>query len=234
MVQSGSTQGAKDRRGGPPLALLAAISLALLIAGVVTSAVLGGVFPSPFSDPAVIERYVAGEPDAVVASAVFGLASAVALVLYAAAGAARVRDLAGERSDSTIALAGGTLAGGMLAGSALVQWVLTREPVRADVPLVRALHDLAFLTGGVGHVVFLGVLVAGLAVLGQIPRALAIAGLVIAAVAGLSIVSLVWTGTAVLLPAARFPGLLWLIVTGALLARRGATPVPAATEGVSR
>jgi hypothetical protein len=28
--------------------------------------------------------------------------------------------------------------------------------VRTEAPLVRALHDLSFLTGGVAHVVFLG------------------------------------------------------------------------------
>lgn len=231
-------QTAKGQRGGPPLALLGAISLALLVAGVVTSTVLGGVFPSPFADAADIERYFAGEPDAVLASAVFSLASAVPLVLYAAAAAARVRELAGVQAGTAIALAAGVLSGGMLAGSALVQWVLTRESVRVDVPVVRALHDLAFLTGGVGHVVFLGLLVAGLAVpcllRGLVPRALAVAGLVVAAVAELAIVSLVWTDAAVLLPAGRFPGLLWLIVTAALLARRNIVQAPAAAEGAPR
>jgi hypothetical protein len=234
-------QRAMEQRGGPPLAMLAAISSALLVAGVVTSTALGGVFPSPFSDPGAIGRYFADEPDAVLAGAVFGLASAVPLVIYAAAAVARVHELAGAQAGTAIALAGGVLSGGMLAGSALVQWALTRASVRFDVPVVRALHDLAFLIGGVGHVVFLGLLVAGLAMpcllLGLIPRALAVAGLVVAAVAELAIVSLVWTDAAVLLPAGRFPGLLWLIVTGALVARwntAGAPGTAVATEGAPR
>lgn len=80
----------KGEPAGPPLALLAGISLGLLVAAVVSSAALGGVFPSPFSDAAAIERYFAEEPDAVLAGAVFGLASAVPLMIYAGAAAARV------------------------------------------------------------------------------------------------------------------------------------------------
>jgi hypothetical protein len=80
-----------------------------------------------------------------------------------------------------------------------------------------------FLTGGVAHVVFLGLLVAGVAVpgllLGLLPRGVATTGLVIAAVAELATVSLVWDGAAVLLPIARFPALIWLVAAGYLLPR---------------
>jgi hypothetical protein len=73
-------------------------------------------------------------------------------------------------------------------------------------------------------VVFLGLLLAGIAVpallLGLLPRALAIAGLVIAAVAELSFLSLVVPALAVLLPLARIPGLIWLVAAGFLLPRR--------------
>jgi hypothetical protein len=96
--------------------------------------------------------------------------------------------------------------------------------VRGDLPLVRALHDLSFLTGGVAHVVFLGLLIAGIAVpgllLGLLPRAVAIAGLAIAVVAEVAVVSLLWDGAAVLLPVARFPGLMWLVLAGLWLPRR--------------
>jgi hypothetical protein len=64
-------------------------------------------------------------------------------------------------------------------------------------------------------------LVAGIAVpaliLRLLPRALAGSGLVIAAVAELSTLSLVVPALAVLLPIARFPALIWLVVAGALL-----------------
>jgi hypothetical protein len=87
--------------------------------------------------------------------------------------------------------------------------------------LVRGLQDLAFLTGGVMHGVFLGLLVAGIAVpgwlVGLLPRPLAYAGLAIASIAELSTLSLVWQSMSFLLPVGRFPALLWLLAAGVLL-----------------
>lgn len=120
----------------------------------------------------------------------------------------------------------------MLALSGLLGWVLARPAVRGETAPVRALHDLSFLTGGVAHVVFLGLLVAGVAVpgllLGLLPRAVAATGLAIAAVAELATVSLVWDGAAVLLPIARFPALIWLVVAGYGLPRARPPRDPAA------
>jgi hypothetical protein len=66
--------------------------------------------------------------------------------------------------------------------------------------------------------VFLGLLVAGVAVpallLRLLPRSLAVIGLGIAVVAELSTLSLIWPDLSVLLPLARFPGLVWLVVAG--------------------
>ena len=45
------------RQSGPPMALLATISLLLLIAGIAGSAAVGGVFPSPFGEASTIEHY---------------------------------------------------------------------------------------------------------------------------------------------------------------------------------
>jgi hypothetical protein len=219
------------RPKGPPLAPFAWASTALLIAGIATAAALGGVFPSPFGEAAEIERYFALESDAVNAGAVFGFASAVPLAIYAAAAPARLRALGAPTPATAIAHTGGLVAAGMLALSGLIQWVLARPAVRGDMPVVRALHDLAFLTGGVGHVVFLGLLVGGIAwsclQTGLLPRLMSVAGLGIAAVAGLSVSSLIWPTTAILLPLGRFPGLVWLIVAGVLLTRRHA-PTPSA------
>jgi hypothetical protein len=212
------------QQGGPPLVLLAATSLLLLIAGVAVSAALGGVFPSPFGDPATIQSYFMLESDAVRASAVFLFSSAVPLAIYAATASSRLRTLGVTAAGATIALAGGLISAAMLTLSSLAQWVLSRPAVRADAPLVRAFHDLSFLTGGVAHVVFLGLLLAGIAVpallLKLLPRPLAITGLVIAAVSEAATVSLIWPSASVLLPVARFPGLIWLIVAGLLLPRR--------------
>jgi hypothetical protein len=214
---------------GPPLGVLAVVSTALLVTGIAVSAALGGTVPSPYAAGGDVRDYFAAQPDAALAAGVLAFASSVPLAIYAATANARLRQLGVTAPGATIALAGGVLAAGALALSGLFLWVLSRPGVAVSTPVVRALHDLAFLTGGVAHVVFLGLLLAGVAVpgliLGLLPRPLAWAGLVVAAVAELSTLSLLVPALSVLLPLARFPGLAWLIAAGFLLPhRRPRTP----------
>jgi hypothetical protein len=72
--------------------------------------------------------------------------------------------------------------------------------------------------------VALGLLIAGMVVpsliVGLLPRWLSWTGLVIAALAELCTLVLIWPGFDVLLPIARFTGLVWLILAGALLPTR--------------
>src|SRR6476620_4139839 len=162
-------------QGGPPLALLAAISLVLLLAGLVVGvAFAGGMMPLPYGSAVSIQDYVAGHHAAAVAIAVGTFGSSIPLAIYAATASARLRQLGVTAPGATIALAGGLLASGALAASGLLQWTLSRPVVREAGPLVRALADLTFLTGGPMHVVFLGLLLAGIAVpgllLGLLPR----------------------------------------------------------------
>jgi hypothetical protein len=202
--------------------LLGGVSTLLVIAALAVSGALGGVVPSPFGKAATIQHYFLTQSDAVKASGILLFGASVPLAIYAATASARLRQLGITAPGTTIALAGGLLAASALMLSALVQWTLSRPAVRGDEPLVRALHDLQFLAGGPAHVVFLGLLVAGMAVPGLIvrllPRPLAWLGLVIALVAELCTLSLIWPSSlSVLLPIARFPALAWLIVAGALM-----------------
>jgi len=68
-------------------------------------------------------------------------------------------------------------------------------------------------------------------ILGLLPRWLAWAGLVIAVIAELTTLVLIWPGFAVLLPIARFTGLVWLIVAGVRLPLRRATRPGSPTPG---
>jgi hypothetical protein len=151
-------------------------------------------------------------------------ASSVPLAIYAATASARLRQLGVTAPGATIALAGGVLAAGALGLSGLLAWTLSRPELTADATLVRAVSFLAFLTGGTGHVVPLGLLLAGIAVpsliVGLLPRPVAWTGLAIAVIAELTTLVLIWPGLAVLLPIARFTALIWLIVAGALLPLR--------------
>lgn len=207
---------------GPALGPLALISLLLLLAGLATSVALGGVPPSPYDSATAISAYFANQSDAVMAGAFFLFGSSVPLAIYAATVSSRLRSLGVTAPGATISLVGGVLCSAMVALSALVSWTLAQPSTRTGgLALVRALHDLSFLTGGVAFAVFLGLLVAGVAVpgllVGLLPRVVAWPGLVIAAVCEVSTFSLLWEPLTSLLPIARFPGLVWLVVAGFLL-----------------
>ncbi len=220
----------RQGQGGPPLLGLAAISTALFLAGlIVSTAMAGGTYPSPFASSIKILEYFRNHHDAVRAGAFFQFASAVPLMIYAATASARLRNLGIRAPGATIAFAGGVASAGSLSLSALISWTLSQSAVTTVDPVVRALHDLAFATGGPGFVVPFGLLIAGMAVpaaFGRLlPRWLWTAGLAIAVPAELSTLSLVVDGAAFLLPIARFAGLVWLIVAGALLPTRRAASV---------
>jgi hypothetical protein len=224
MNDSSNDRTGRPVQGGPPLALLAVISLLLLIGGLVVAGALGGVIPNPFGDATTIREYFSNQHAAVQAGAVGVFASSVPLAIYAATASARLRQLGITAPGATIALAGGLLASAALGLSGLLVWTLSRPEVTSDAALVRALSFLTFLTGGPWHVVALGLLVAGIAVpsliVGLLPKPVAWTGLVIAVLAELTTLVLIWPGVAVLLPIARFTGLIWLIVAGALLPLR--------------
>ena len=221
-----TTRSRAPQQSGPPLWLLGSISLGLLLVGVTMLAALGGTPPLPYQGSAAVLDYFRAHSSAAQVSAVFVFGSSVPLVIYAATASARLRQLGVTAPGATIALAGGVLAAGGLGLSSLLLWTLSRPEVSTDGPLINALYYLTFLTGGVAHVVMLGLLVAGLAVpaliLQLVPRALAWIGLGIAVAAELTTVVLIWPQAAPLLPIARFSALIWLVAVGVLLPQRRA------------
>lgn len=152
--------------------------------------------------------------------------SAVPLGIFAATVYARQLRLGVRVPGPAIGFFGGIIAAVFLMLSGLITWLLGRSEVVADTALAQTLAFLAYLTGGVGFVVGLGLLVAGIAVpsliLGFMPRWLAWAGLVIAALSELSFLSMVLEPLQFLLPVGRFGGLVWLVAAGFLLPRRRA------------
>jgi hypothetical protein len=204
--------------------LLSVICLGLLFGGLVIGVALGGVMPLPYGPAAAVQAYVRAQPVAVQVIATAAFASSVPLAIYAATAGARLRQLGVTAPGATIALTGGTLAGGSLGLTGLLGWTLSRPEVSADTALVRAIYYLVFLVGGPGHIVALGLLVAGIAVpsliLGLTPRTVAWVGLAIAALAELTTLVLVWPELGVILPIARISALVWLVVAGALLPLR--------------
>lgn len=205
------------------LVSLATMCLVVLLGGLAIGVALGGVMPLPYGPASAVHKYVRGEPTALQVIAFSVFASSVPLAIYAATAGSRLRLLRASGPGTTIALTGGTLAAGALALTAALGWTLSRPEVSANSALVSALYYLAFLVGGPGHVVALGLLVAGMAMSGLraevLPKPAAWGGLVIAALAELTMLVLIWPAVGVILPIARVAALLWLIVAGAMLPR---------------
>jgi hypothetical protein len=215
----GSVAG-RRRQGGPHPGILAAVSLGIFLLSLALALLLPGgrVFMSPFA-PAndVAQSY----RDSVLSVRLQGMllfGSAVPLGIFAATVYARQLRLGVRVPGPAIGYFGGIAAATFLMLSGLLTWLLSRPEVTSDAVLTQAMAFLAFATGGVGSVTGLGLLVAGLAVpslvLRFIPRWLAWAGLVIAALSELSFLSLAVEPLQFLLPIGRFGGMLWLVAVG--------------------
>jgi len=206
------------------LRLVASICIGLLFGGLAIGVALGGVMPLPYGPAAAVQQYVRAEPRAVQVMAVAVFGSSVPLAIYAATASARLRQLGVTAPGATIALAGGILAAGALGLAGLAGWTLSRPELSGDIALVRALYFLVFLLGGVGHIVALGLLVAGMSVpslvLGLLPRPLAFTGLAVAGLSELTTLVLIWPMLGPVLPVARVSALAWLLVAGARLPLR--------------
>jgi len=212
-----------QKHPSPPLWLLAAVHLVLFAAGLGGSAALahGAVFPSPF-DAGAASAYFGAHADAVRVAGFFLAGSAVPLGLFAATAASRLTFFGAEVAGVTIALFGGIAASLMLLSSGLCMWGLGQLGAEAVPQAVRALHLLAFATGGPGFSMMFGLLVLGVSLAGvlavsgsrRLPRWLLWFGLVLGVVAELSSLSLLSNTAAFLLPLVRFPGFVWLIAVG--------------------
>jgi hypothetical protein len=207
---------------GPSLAAVGAVFAGLFVTSLVVSTALAGGehFPSPYEPVSDAAAYFSRHAAAMTAASFLQFAAAIPLGIYTATLVSRLQFLGLRVAGVHIALFGGMAASCLLLISALGQWVLAQGELAGAT---RALHLFVFATGGPGHVVPLGLLVAGAAVTAglarQLPRWMMIAGLAIAALAELSALSLVVPAAAILLPLARFSGLIWIVCAGALLPR---------------
>lgn len=226
------------RSGGPHPGVLGIVSLGILLAGLITSAILTGgqTFVSPFATEGQVAVFFQQNVPATRVGGMLQFGSAVPLGIYAATVYARQLRLGVRVPGPAIGFFGGVSAAIFLMLSGSVTWVLSRPEITTDATLTHALSFIAFITGGVAFVVGIGLLVAGIAVpsliLRFMPRWLAWTGLVIAALSELSFLSMAIEPLQFLLPIGRFGGLLWLIAAGFLLphTRAAANQEPRAHE----
>lgn len=203
-------------RRGPPLPV-PAISYAVLTVAVFIT--YPG--PGPTTDAGRALTIAQGAPAQAAVWALLYAGSVIPLAVWAAAAVHRLQGLGARVAGAYIALAGGILASGALLGSALAGWTASQVAPDGDAGVVHALSVLSFALGGVGFALGSGLLIAGVAVpsliLRLVPRPLAWAGLVLAALGGLSVLTLALPALSPMLPIVRFGGLLWFVAVGVLM-----------------
>jgi hypothetical protein len=213
---------------GPHLGVLATIFTILFITGLsfVISFTGGPHFPSPSDSAAAITTYFYQQPHDVLWCAFFQFVSAVPLGLLTVTAYTRLRHLGVKATGPAIALLGGMITAINVGISSLVIWVMAYPGIAQDGVVIRALYYITFAIGGVGYSVPLGLLIAGLAVpaafMRLLPKWVVWFGLVLAVIGEASAFSLVFPGLVLLIPLTRFPGFIWLIITGWKLAARSA------------
>ena len=221
-TNSGGATGERRGSGGPPLGGLAVVHGALVLLTLAVGFVAAGpdAFVSPYAGAAAVAGHAQEDAVAIRVVALIQFGSAVPLGILAATAFARLQRLGVRVPGPSIAFAGGLTASVLLMISSLATFLLSRPELTADPRLALTFSFTAFVMGGVGYATGLGLLLAGMAVpaliLGLLPHWLAWTGLVIAALAELSFLSLAIEPLQFLVPIARFAGIAWLIAAGFL------------------
>jgi hypothetical protein len=223
--RSGATEkviGTTPRDPGALSGLLAGVSFIGGVGG--ATALADSPYPRPGSEPAEIRRYFTENSRSARISATGQLISTISLARFTASVARlAVRSGQGSRALRTAALAGGGLAAASLATSGLCTLALSGRWGKDEESAAR-LARRAFAAGGPIHGVGFGVLTGALALAGlrtgELPRPVAMTGLVSAASGLLSPLYFVKEQAGWFIPVGRFSGLLVSGIAGVRLGRR--------------
>ena len=179
----------------------------------------------PLGSPESAQHFFSTHPDAIRISGFFCFASAIPFVIYTAVAAARL-GLIGARRDAVYSVfAGGLTAAGGLAGAGVLLYALSVPQVAASIPVMRALHFLVVLSGGVAFAVGQGLMAAGVSASSRAARALpgwiVVLGYAIAVTGTLSAFGMLNEVMTIAIPVTRVAGFVWLIAAGAYLHETG-------------
>jgi hypothetical protein len=204
----------------PPPGALAVVFVLLFLASIATNVVMtrGAPYPIPYKPVEELQDYYVRFPDAVRVVSFLQFGASIPLGLFTATIVSRLLFHRITVAGVYIALFGGSAAAVFMGVSALAAWALSQPGVAADTGAMRVAQLLAFATGGWGHTVTLGLLLAGVSVpslaFGLMPRWACWFGLGVAAIAELSTIAILFPAASILLPLGRFPALVWLITAG--------------------
>lgn len=213
------------RPDGPYPGVIAIIVLALSVSALLVPAGMAGgmFFPSPYGSTESVSAYLTEHRDSIVATGFLTFAASVPLGIFTATVFARLLRLGIRVPGPNIALIGGMTATVLLAVSGLLTWALGQPIGGESAALLHLGEYVSYALGGVGFVVGIGLLIAGIAVPSLIlhltPSWVAWIGLLLAALAEISVLVLLVPQLAFLLPIGRFLGVAWLLVVGFLLPR---------------
>ncbi|MCU1313766.1 MAG: hypothetical protein JWM54_1523 [Acidobacteriaceae bacterium] len=227
MASAQSLFPARTAAPGPHAGIVAIISMVLFCVSVALFESIHGLhFPFPADSAETMVTYFSTAASRVQFGAFLQCGSAIALGIVTVAATDSMRSLGACGIGIRIAFFGGSIAALLSLLEAGVVWILAQPGVAsastAAGSVVRALYLFAFMLDGPAYAGSLGLLIAGLAVAGLLtrilPRWLAWSGLVLAAFGELSFLSMLMPIFGMLIPLTRFPGYLWLITVGFILA----------------
>lgn len=213
---STSTAGRRAVRPAGAAALLGAVVFlgAYLANDAARGAVATREMPLPNAAPEVLLEYVRGEGPALVLPALTHLVSVAGLLLFVLA-LLRVAPVGAGTAPARWGPVAVVVAVASMTVSAALSILTATVTLSDTVTLV--VHQASFVTGGVAHVVALGL---GVALLGRMfaARGVRVFSVVAAVPAILSVISLVWFYGNALILVGRVLSMAWVLVAGAVLA----------------
>jgi hypothetical protein len=210
----------QSSHASPPLGVLAVVFVALFLASIAANFVMTNFapYPVPYNPIDQLRNYYTRFPNALRVVSFLQLSASIPLGLFAVVMVSRLLFHRIRVAGVHIALFGGIGASLFMGISAIAMWILSQPAVAADTGAMRVASLLAFATGAFGHTATLGLLLAGVSVpsLGfkLMPRWICWFGLIVAGIAELSLISMLFPAASLLLPLARFSALIWLIAAG--------------------
>lgn len=216
-MSTSTTTTATTRRGsGTPLVGALVFLISFLAVTVVGAVLQTGAMPLP---NAPVDQQVSFLVANTTASTVTGVLQALSALGLAVVVAGPVTRIGSGGATRRLAIAIGVGAVAALLVSAALSVVLGVIAPTAATDVVATVRSVSFLTGGVVHVVVLGLFVAVAARRPGWTRPVAWLGVGAASVAVLSLVSTVWFPASVLLPIGRLLCMAWVVTAGVSLLR---------------
>lgn len=215
---------ADNRHRGPNLAAVAIVYTTLSLASSVIAYVISrGTLPPPFGINLQPRFEFVGYLGLLRIAAFLQFAAAIPLGIFAATAVSRMRFFGLNVAGVFIALFGGIGAAVFMALSGLFQWTLSEPLIATLPPSTLIIHFLSFAVGAVGFAVLFGLLVAGISIVawftGLLPAWLASFGIVVAALAAIASLTLLFNVLAFIPPIVHLLGFIWIIAAGFLMPR---------------